>query len=49
VNALANAAIVSGHQLTLWYRVTAASESWEREAEWMRLHGVPPWNHEERR
>ena len=49
VNALANVAIISGHQLTLWYRVTASSESRNIEAEWMRLHGVPPWNREDRR
>ena len=49
VNALANAAIVSGHQLTLWYLVTAASDARDLEAGWMRRHGVPPWNREDRR
>ena len=49
VNALANAAIVNGHRLTLWYRVTAAEEARDLEAGWMRLYGVPPWNREDRR
>lgn len=49
VNALANAAIVSGHRLTLWFRVTAAEGARDVEARWMRLHGVPPWNREDRR
>ena len=49
VNALANASLVSGHELTLWYRITPVAEALDAEAEWMRRHGVPPWNRADRR
>jgi hypothetical protein len=49
VNALANAALRAGHELTIWYRVTSAMDALDAEAHWMRLNGVPPWNRQDRR
>jgi hypothetical protein len=44
VNALANQALVNGHQLTIWYRVTPAEQALVEEARWMGAHGRPEWN-----
>ena len=49
VNALANAAVRSGHELTVWYRVTTAADALHAEAQWMRSNGLPPWNRQDRR
>lgn len=42
VNALANAALVAGRTLTIWYRTT--DHGLAEEAEWMAAFGLPPWN-----
>jgi hypothetical protein len=44
VNALANQALVAGHQLTIWYRVMLAEQALAEEARWMTAHGKPEWN-----
>jgi hypothetical protein len=44
VNALANAALASGKDVTIWYRVTSAAEAPIEEARWMAAFGVPEWN-----
>ena len=49
VNALANAALRAGHELTIWYRMTSAEEALHAEAKWMRLNGLPQWNRQDRR
>jgi hypothetical protein len=49
INGMANAELRAGQELTLWYRVTAATEALEAEAEWMRRNGLPPWNRQDRR
>ena len=49
VNALANAALHAGRELTLWFQVTAATDALDVEAGWMRLHGLPEWNRQDRR
>lgn len=42
VNALANAALVAGRTLTIWYRTT--DDGLADEARWMATFGLPPWN-----
>ena len=49
VNSLANAALVAGDQLTLWYRISSAEAASALEVEWMREHGLPSWNRQDRR
>jgi hypothetical protein len=49
VNSLANLALRDGHMLTLWYRVTASLDALAAEADWMRWHGLPTWNRQDRR
>jgi hypothetical protein len=44
INAWANAVLVSGGTLSIWYRVTAAEEALTEEARWMDAHGKPDWN-----
>jgi hypothetical protein len=44
VNALSNQALVDGHQLAIWYRVTPADRAHIEEARWMTTHGKPEWN-----
>ena len=44
VNALANLALSEGRRLTIWYRVTSASDALSEEARWMTDHGKPEWN-----
>jgi len=44
VNALANAALVGGHVLRIWYRVTDAADARSEEARWMNAFGLPAWN-----
>jgi hypothetical protein len=44
VNALANGAMTSGRNLTIWYRTTAADDAPIEEARWMTRFGVPEWN-----
>jgi hypothetical protein len=44
VNCLANQALVAGHRLSIWYRVTAADRVLVEEALWMAAHGKPKWN-----
>lgn len=49
INGMANAELRAGQELTLWYRVTAATEALEAETEWMRRNGLSPWNRQDRR
>ena len=49
VNALANAALCAGGELTVWYRVTTAADALHAEAHWMRRNGLPRWNRQDRR
>lgn len=49
VNALANAALKDGRELTIWYLVTEAQDAADAEAAWMRTNGLPPWNRQDRR
>jgi len=44
VNALANAALASGRELRIWYRVTSAAAARTEEARWMKTFGLPIWN-----
>lgn len=44
INALANAALVAGQRIAVWYRVTSAKEAGREEARWMATFGVPEWN-----
>lgn len=44
INALANKSLLSGHALTIWYRVTSIADAAPAEARWMRTFGVPKWN-----
>jgi len=44
VNALANAALVAGQGIAIWYRVTSVEEAAQEEARWMTTFGVPEWN-----
>jgi len=44
INALANAALVRGVQIAIWYRTTTAAQAPVDEAAWMAQHGMPPWN-----
>jgi hypothetical protein len=42
VNALANAALMAGRTLTIWYRIT--DQGVAEEASWMSAFGLPIWN-----
>ena len=44
INALANAALVGGQRIHIWYRVTAIEAAASEEARWMTTYGVPDWN-----
>lgn len=44
VNALANEALSLGRILTIWYRVTSASDAAAEEAGWMSTFGASSWN-----
>lgn len=44
VNALANAALVAGSRLVIWYRVTPGDDAPREEAAWMSRWGQPDWN-----
>lgn len=44
INSLANAALLAGGSLAIWYRITPAIEAAEAERLWMRRFGIPPWN-----
>lgn len=49
INALANAVLRTGATLELWCRSTAREEAMSAEAAFMRMHGLPPWNRQDRR
>ena len=49
INALANVAVREDRGLTIWYRITSAAEALDAEAQWMKQHGLPPWNRRDRR
>jgi hypothetical protein len=44
INVLANAALVAGRRIAIWYRVTAAETAASEEARWMSTFGVAEWN-----
>jgi hypothetical protein len=44
VNALANAALTSGHTIRIWYQVTDVTYVRAEEARWMNTFGLPAWN-----
>jgi hypothetical protein len=44
VNGLANAALVAGGHIAIWYRVTSAADALSEEARWMTAFGMPRWN-----
>ncbi len=44
VNALANAALASGHTLALWYRTTDSALALAAETAFLTKFGKPPWN-----
>lgn len=49
INALATNVLRAGAGLDLWYRVTTSAEFLATEAAWMRTHGFPQWNRQDRR
>ena len=49
VNALANLVLRGGGDLEIWTRMTLKEEANAAEAMFMRLHGLPPWNRQDRR
>jgi hypothetical protein len=44
VNALANEALSSGRELSIWYRVVDASAAVAEETLWIATFGKPRWN-----
>jgi len=44
INQLANASIVNGHSLAIWYRTLEAREARNEESSWMQRFGLPAWN-----
>ncbi len=44
INALANAALVAGARLVIWYHVTRVEDALGDEARWMTRWGKPEWN-----
>lgn len=49
INAMANAALIDGKKIVLWYRVTDAADAKVEEAAWMSRFGLPPWNRRDER
>jgi hypothetical protein len=44
INALANAALVAGSELAIWFRETSPEDAPGEEAAWMSQWGKPDWN-----
>ncbi len=49
INALANQLLRSGATLELWYRSVDRVHALQAESSFMRAHGLPPWNRQDRR
>jgi hypothetical protein len=44
INTLANDVLSTDGQLRIWIRATAPADAAQFESQWMRDHGMPPWN-----
>jgi hypothetical protein len=44
INAVANEVLSSDGELRIWIRTTTPDEAAKVESQWMRAHGMPPWN-----